>query len=59
MSVCSGSGLCTQQALIRQRGKMSIGTSAVIHANDMLEALGGLQMSGWVAEGAGCILGGG
>eukprot|EP00959_Pyramimonas_sp_CCMP1952_P360502 7549422-Pyramimonas_sp.AAC.2 len=32
---------------------------AIMHANDILEPLGGLHMYGWVAEGAGCILGGG
>eukprot|EP00959_Pyramimonas_sp_CCMP1952_P390865 8191098-Pyramimonas_sp.AAC.3 len=30
---------------------------AIMHTNDMLEPLGGLHMSGWVAEGAGCTLG--
>eukprot|EP00959_Pyramimonas_sp_CCMP1952_P457232 9474552-Pyramimonas_sp.AAC.1 len=32
---------------------------AIMHTNDMLKPLGGLRMSGWVAEGAGCILEGG
>eukprot|EP00976_Prorocentrum_cordatum_P100857 1192398-Prorocentrum_minimum.AAC.3 len=32
---------------------------ASVHTNDMLKPLDGLRMSGWVAEGAGCILGGG
>eukprot|EP00959_Pyramimonas_sp_CCMP1952_P078308 1637072-Pyramimonas_sp.AAC.1 len=29
-----------------------------MHTNDMLEPLGRLRMSGWIAEGAGCILAG-
>eukprot|EP00959_Pyramimonas_sp_CCMP1952_P074373 1553995-Pyramimonas_sp.AAC.1 len=30
-----------------------------MHTNDMLKPLGGLRLSGWIAEVAGCILGGG
>eukprot|EP00976_Prorocentrum_cordatum_P050639 1022534-Prorocentrum_minimum.AAC.2 len=30
-----------------------------MHTSDMLKPLDGLHLSGWVAEGAGCILGGG